>query len=187
MRVAPSRRALRLAALVAGLGAGLGGSHAAAAPSVPPAGARLSGQFAIAGQVTVASDIPGERVGQTVNRSWSFQSQCDVPQCPTATLIRARASATDTLTLRLQSPAYYVGSGSFYAAVGCGGRVYPRGALVPFTIAVRITAAAPLGSQDVTTSIRATYINRSRTNLTPCVSALGHDSARYQGTVTAAA
>jgi hypothetical protein len=33
----------------------------------------------------------------------------------------------------------------------------------------------------VATQISASYVNRSRQNLTPCVLVLGHDAARYTG------
>jgi hypothetical protein len=139
------------------------------------------------GRVTVADDIPGERAGQTVRRTWSLSSHCRAKQCPTATLTRKRSAGTDRITLKRRSPAYYVGSGHFYAPVRCGSHSYSHGALVPFTIAVRITAAVPFGPLAQATKVRATYLNRSRTNLTPCVSALGHDSARYTGALAGAA
>jgi len=170
-----------LPASLALLGGLAGPSAVAAAPSAPASNARLAGSFAMSGRVTVASDVPGERPGRAFHRSWAFSSQCGAAQCPTVTLRRDRAGGTDTLTLGRRSAAYYVGSGSFYAPVRCGSRIYPRGALVPFTIAVRITAATPFGSLALATDIRATYVNHARRNLTPCVAALGHDAARYLG------
>jgi hypothetical protein len=83
--------------------------------------------------------------------------------------------------LQLRSPGYYVGTGSFYAPLRCGRHVWPRGASVPFTITVRVTAAALAGSEVLATQIAATYTNRARFNRTPCVAAPSHDAATYVG------
>ena len=147
-----------------------------------PAGPRLEGLFVMAGRVSVATRIPGERVGQTVLRAWTFIAPCPAGTCISAVLVRTRGSggARDTLTLQRRNPGYYTGSGRFYAPLRCGTKTYPRGELVPFTIAVQVTAATP-GTSPTATRISATYTNRSRTNLTPCFSVLGHDAADYHG------
>jgi hypothetical protein len=99
--------------------------------------------------------------------------------------VRQRADGIDGLSLRRRGPGYYAGSGKFYAPVRCGNRTYPRGALVPFTIEVHITAAALVFGVDIATRVVASYSNSRRTNLTPCVSALGHDAASYHGHIVA--
>jgi hypothetical protein len=67
----------------------------------------------------------------------------------------------------------------FYAPLRCSGRIYPRGQEIPFRITVRVTAT----NGTAASAISATYVNRERTNLTPCIGVLGHDSARYVGLV----
>src|SRR5436305_9453069 len=145
-------------------------------PAPTPAAARLDGQFLLAGRVTVAAGVRGEHVGQRVRRTWTFTPGCPAGVCPTIVLVRARTAGSDSLVLSRRRPGYYVGTGSFYAPLRCGRRVYRRGAAVPFTITVRVTAAALAGTVVLATRIHATYTNRSRRNLTPCVGALGHDA-----------
>jgi hypothetical protein len=152
-------------------------------PSPAPATARLTGQFQLTGRITVASGVRGERPGQKVTRMWTFTPRCAAGACRTIALVRARAAGNDQLLLKRRSPGYYVGNGTFYAPMRCGHRIYKKGAAVPFTIAVRVTRAVLAGSLNVASTIRATYTNRSRQNLTPCFAVLGHDAAAYQGHV----
>jgi len=179
------RRAARLTALAA-----VGAVVAVAVPAGPAAGqssnpllatARLQGTFHLGGRLTVAAHVLGERVGQAITRNWSFSSFCDTGACPTVTLIRQRAGASDTLTLQRRSPGYYVGYGSFYAPLQCGPTTYSAGERVPFTITVRVTGAYVQNGSAVANNISATYGNGYRINLTPCVGVLGHDAAVYQG------
>ena len=114
-------------------------------------------------------------------RTWTFTPGCQVGVCKSVGLSRKRSGGTDNLTLRLRSPGYYVGNSTFFAPLRCGGRTYRKGASVPFTITVRVTAAALAGSAVEATRINATYTNRSRSNLTNCVAFLGHDAATYHG------
>ena len=175
----------------AGLGAlafGLPAAAVAVTPPTPtPATARLQGQFSLAGRVTVAKNIGGEHAGDNVARTWTFTPSCPTGVCQTIGLVRARAGGSDALVLSLSSPGYYVGSGSFYAPLRCGGRTWLRGATVPFTITVRVTGAVLAGSAVVASRISATYVNRSRSNRTPCVAVLGHDAASYHGHAVPAA
>jgi len=178
----PARSGRALAAIVGALAAAATLGALPASAVTAPAGPRLEGMFLMAGRVSVATRIPGERVGQTVLRTWTFIAPCPVGTCISAVLVRTRGSGggRDTLTLRRRNPGYYTGSGRFYAPLRCGIKTYPRGELVPFTITVRITSATP-GADPTATRINATYANRSRTNLTPCFSVLGHDAADYHG------
>jgi hypothetical protein len=76
----------------------------------------------------------------------------------------------------------YAGKGRFYAPLRCAGRIYRPGEAIPFRIRVSVTSTAPsAGGGAVASAIKATYINRSRMNLTPCIGLLGHDAARYTG------
>ena len=150
-------------------------------PRPTPGAARIVTNFVLDGRVTVADNIRGEHVGQRVTRIWTFTPTCATGACQTIKLVRTRAAGTDRVTLRRRAPGYYVGSGSFFAPLRCGSSTYAKGAAVPFTITVRVTAVTLFGSAVVATEISATYTNSSRTNLTPCVAALGHDAARYRG------
>jgi hypothetical protein len=176
--------------VLGGLALGVALSAAAAAPAAPAATdptlglARLAGQFELAGRVTVAVRIKGERAGQNVLRTWSFLPRCATGACAIVALVRERASGSDTVTLRRRSPGYYTGSGSFYAPLKCGRNTYRKGLLAPFTVTVTVTKALrdPTG-QLVATRVKATYTNRSRRNLTQCVALPGHDAASYHGHV----
>jgi hypothetical protein len=133
---------------------------------------QLQGTVQMTGTVTVAHNVRGEHVGDVVHRTWTFIPQCPTAPCPTVQLVRQRASGTDTLILHQTGPTTYAGAGLFEAPLRCSGRVYPSGQAVPFKITVRVTS---------TGQVSASYINRQRTNLTPCIGVLGHDSARYTG------
>ena len=179
---------MRRAVLIGGLlGAALpgGASAFAAAPTASPAPkpsqARLQGQFRMTGRVTSASNVSGVHVGDRVVRKWTFASTCASGPCSTVTLVRNRGRGNDQLTLKRRGAGYYTGNGSFYAPLRCGSRVYHRGALVPFTITVRITAASLSGTTVIATRVKGSYTNRSRKNLTPCVLEPGHDAAKYIG------
>jgi hypothetical protein len=154
-------------------------------PTATPGGARLQGTFLLAGKVTVADNIRGEHVGEMVLRAWTFTPRCAAGACRTVTLVRRRSSGSDRLLLSLRGPGYYVGSGSFYAPLRCGSRTYSKGEAAPFTITVRVTAAAISAGAIVATRVRASYMNRSRTNLTPCVAPPGDDAASYHGHLAA--
>jgi len=177
--------AARSAALAAGLMLVGGLGTAQAATPAPVASATLQGSFSLAGRITVAKNIPGERRGATVKRTWTFSPGCASGPCPTVGLLRNRASGIDRVTLAQVGPGVYVGNGVFDAPLRCGRRTYRPGERAPFTIRVHITAANVAGSGVVATRIDATYVNPSRTNLTPCVAFLGHDSARYHGYLAA--
>jgi hypothetical protein len=148
-----------------------------ASAQAPATDALLKGTFQMSGRVTVAANVRGERVGQVVTRTWTFTPQCATAPCATVQLVRGRATGTDTITLGQTPTGTYAGSGVFYAPLRCSGHIYPRGQEIPFRIAVRITAT----NGTTASAISATYVNRQRTNLTPCIGVLGHDSAHYTG------
>lgn len=152
---------------------------ASASAQTPAPAAQLEGTFQMSGKVTVAHNVRGERVGQLVQRTWTFTPECTVAPCADVGLVRSRATGSDALTLTLQhtAPETYAGAGVFYAPLRCAGRFYPRGQQIPFRITVRVTATTGTKA----TAIRATYVNTSRANLTPCIGVLGHDAARYVG------
>jgi hypothetical protein len=190
-----TRRATRLALVIGaawcgGVCAWLATAVAADAAPVDPilAVARLSGTFRLAGRITVASRVRGERVGQTFLRTWTFNPRCRSGACGTITLVRQRSGGHDTVTLRRRSPGYYTGSGSFYVPLGCGGTTYHHGELAAFSVTVRIDGARhDATGAAVATHVTATYNNSSRRNLTPCVDFPGRDAARYHGHLAVAA
>ena len=168
------RRALTALALAV-----LPATVTASASAQPTPLASLTGTFQMSGKVTVAHNVRGERAGQIVQRTWTFTPQCTVAPCASVRLVRGRATGADTVTLTLQKSATetYAGTGVFYAPLRCAGHVYRQGQQIPFRITVRVTAITGTKAS----AISATYVNRSRTNLTPCIGVLGHDSARYVG------
>ena len=150
---------------------------ASASTQTPTSDALLRGAFQMSGRVTVAANVKGERVGQVVTRTWTFTPECTTGPCAAVQLVRGRAAGSDTLTLQRTPTGTYTGAGLFYAALRCSGRIYPRGQEIPFQITVRITAT----NGTTASAISASYVNRVRTNLTPCIGVLGHDSAHYVG------
>lgn len=168
------RRALTALALAA-----VSAIATASAEAQPTTVADLTGTFQMSGKVTVARNVRGERAGQLVQRTWKFTPQCTVAPCASVRLVRSRATGGDTVTLTLQKSATetYAGDGVFYAPLRCMGRTYSQGEEIPFRITVRVTATTGTKAS----AISATYVNRSRLNLTPCIGVLGHDSARYVG------
>lgn len=175
------RRTLAIALVAAPAAGALASAAPAAAAAGPVGSARLQGRFQMAGRVTSASNVRGVHVGDRVARIWTFTPGCAVGACPTVTLARARGHGSDTVKLKRKGRGYYTGSSSFYAQLRCGSRVYTRGWLVPFRITVRITAAAASGGVVVATRLKASFLNRSRKNETPCVVPPGHDAAKYHG------
>lgn len=156
---------------------------AAPAQAQPPVSATLQGTFAMTGGVTVAQHVRQEHVGQRVSRSWTFTPACPSGPCTSVTLLRSRATGTDTLLLTESPSGVYSGSGTFYLPLSCAGHRYHHGERVPFTITVRRRTTAVVNGTVVVTAVSATYQNRYRRNLTPCVAVLGHDAASYSGTL----
>jgi hypothetical protein len=159
-----SRRLVAVLVLAATLGA--------APPAAAQPAPQLQGTVQMTGTLTVAKNVRGEHVGQVIQRTWTFTPLCPAAPCATVRLVRQRANGSDTLTLHQTAPATYAGAGRFYAPLKCTGRIYRPGQAVPFRITVHVTATGQLS---------ATYVNRSRLNLTPCIGVLGHDSAHYTG------
>jgi hypothetical protein len=157
----------------------------ASAPEGLTQTARLQGAFTATGTVINAVNVPGERRGQHVTRTWTFTPQCPTGACATVQLVRQRGATNhDTLLLHRQRPGYYKGTGSFTVPARCGRRVYPNGERAPYTITLTITAAVASGSSASATGFTATYRNPRRVGLTRCYTAPSYDSARYVGAPT---
>jgi hypothetical protein len=175
-------RRLAGAAAIAAAAVVTGAALAAGAIAQPPApGAQLQGTFQMTGTVTAARRVRGEHVGQVVHRTWTFTPQCPTAPCATVQLVRQRGAGADTLILEQTGPGSYAGAGQFSAPLKCAGRIYGAGEAIPFQIKVQITETGTTSAGTVATQISASYVNRSRQNLTPCVLVLGHDAARYTG------
>ena len=173
------RRAALLAALAAG---SVCAAPALAAPEGLTQTARLQGQFIATGTVLNAVNVPGERRGQRVTRTWAFVPLCPTGACATVRLTRQRgANGHDTLRLHRQRPGYYKGTGTFTVPVRCAGRVYRNGERARYTITLTVTSAVASGATAIASGFTATYRNPSRTGLTPCYSAPSYDSAHYVG------
>jgi hypothetical protein len=143
---------------------------------------RLEGGFSVNGRVTDAYNVRGEHRGDSVRRRWVFHSTCSSGPCRTVGLRRQRGSSgVDRLTLRRTRTGLYTGTGLFYQELVCNHHRYPHGGRVPFRITVRITGTRSVQSTHFATSIRATYVNTHRDNLTRCSGFLGHDAASYSG------
>jgi hypothetical protein len=153
---------------------------AAAAQSRAPS-ARLEGFFLLSGRVTAATNVRGEHVGERVRRIWAFKPLCATGACRRVELVRIRPSGRDTVILHRAAPGFYIGRGRFYAPLRCAKQIYGKGEAVPFNVTVRITAVKRVGASVSATHLRAFYANRSRRNLTPCVSAPAYDAAIYHG------
>jgi hypothetical protein len=161
----------------------LGASPGVAGAQPSQVQSRLAGTFQMTGRVTAARDVRGEHVGETVQRTWTFTPLCATGPCSQVRLFRGRANATDTLILNETSAGHYSGTGRFFAPLKCAGTVYSEGEEIPFGIKLTVTATTTAADGTVLAQqINATYVNKTRLNLTRCVIVLGHDSARYTGT-----
>jgi hypothetical protein len=167
--------------------AGLALIAAPSAQAAPPEGltqtARLQGAFSASGTVLSAVNVPSERRGQQVMRTWTFTPVCPAGACATVQLVRQRGETShDRVILRRQRPGYYKGTGSFIVPVVCGQRTFRNGERANYTITLTITSAVASGSTASATGFTATYRNPRRVGLTRCYTAPSYDSARYVGT-----
>lgn len=159
---------------------------APAAQSATPVDAHLQGTFAMKGTITRADNVKGEQKGDSIKRTWKFQSKCarDVPACKTVTLRRERsAHHVDKLVLTHDGTGSYSGKGKFYFALRCAGKTYDQGGEARVKIALKITRAATVKGEPFATKVTSEYSNPKRINHTPCGGDLGHDAASYTGTV----
>ena len=158
-------------------------ASAFAAPASAGQGARLEGTFAVRGVLTFVNNVYGEHRGQHVRRSWRFVPACASGPCRLVTLERRRSGrhVRDSVVLARRSDVVYRGTGHFWVALVCAGRVLPHGGLATETITVRVTRSAVVGATRLATAIRARYDNPRRVNRTRCPGGIGRDAARYAG------
>jgi hypothetical protein len=148
--------------------------------------ARLRGTFEMTGTISFAENVFGEHRGETVVRSWRFRPWCASGPCRAVTLYRKRSDQgiLNVVILRRRAPGVYVGEGRFWVALRCAGQVVLHGGLARERITVRVIRAQMIGNRRYATALRANYVNPSRTNLSRCPGAIGHDAAKYDGQLT---
>jgi hypothetical protein len=148
--------------------------------------ARVMGTFAMRARVTTAVNVLGERVGQRLTRRWVIVARgCNGSVCETLELGRQRGDNHHSkITLYRTGPGRYNGSGVFYAALSCYGKVYRHGSRVPYRITLTVAATTEVGGVTFARRITARYNNPSRANRTRCPLGPSHDAARYTGRLT---
>jgi hypothetical protein len=171
-------------AALAAVGLGAAGlALPAAARAAVPVDARVQGTFAMVARVTAAVNVRGEHRGQRLRRRWEITPlNCRGSVCDRLQLSRQRSGhRVDRVTLRRVGRGRYAGSGVFYVALRCSGRVYSRGSRVPYRITITVTGTTEVQQISFARRIRATYVNRRRSDATPCPLGASHDAARYIG------
>ena len=156
-----------------------------ASPDARAAGidARVTGPFTMGARVTKAVNVRGEHVGQRLTRKWVIvPRQCLGSICQTLELDRQRSANQHTrITLHRTGPGDYSGTGVFYVALSCFGRVHRYGGRAPYKITLKVVAATEIGGVMFAQRISASYVNRSRTDATRCPLGPSHDAAEYTG------
>jgi PKD repeat protein len=150
------------------------------------ADARVVGTFSMRAKVTTAVDVLDEYPGEMLTRRWSIRERdCVGNVCRVLKLDRERGEELHSrVLLRRVGPGRYSGHGVFYSALSCRDKVYPRGARVPYEITLTIAGTRKVDGVRFARRIRATYLNASRRDSTPCPLGPSHDSARYTGNDT---
>jgi PKD repeat protein len=161
--------------------------HAASSPPVAP-DARVTGTFEMLARVTVAKNVRGEHVGQSLRRRWLISPQsCSGNICQALDLNRERSAGIDeSLALHRVAAGTYTGSGSFYVALSCKHKTYPHGSRAPYRITLTVSSAVSVQGIAFARGITATYQNSKRSDSTKCVLGPSHDAARYTGNATSA-
>jgi hypothetical protein len=148
--------------------------------------ARVMGTFTMRARVTTAVNVLGEHVGQRLTRRWVIVARgCNGSVCETLELRRQRGdNRRSKITLHRTAPGRYRGSGVFYAALSCYGKVYRHGSRVPYRITLTVAATTEVGGVTFARRITARYDNPSRANRTRCPLGPSHDAAHYRGRLT---
>ncbi len=172
-----------LAGAIAAPGAAARSRPSSPARSVPVVDARVVGTFAMSATVTVAVHVRGERVGQRLARTWTIVPRgCQGSVCQLLALDRVRGGGQhDQLTLQRVGSGRYVGSGVFYVALSCLGRIDPYGSRVPYRITLTVRGATIVQGIRFAQRIAATYVNPRRSDRTRCPIGPSHDAASYLG------
>ena len=148
--------------------------------------ARLGGTFKMLGKLTYVRHVYGEHRGQHVQRTWIFLPHCATGVCNRVTLVRGRSDQKirDVVVLKRRHQNRYVGTGHFWIALNCAGKLIPHGGRATEKITVRVTRTQVIGTTPFASGIKSTYQNPKRVNLTACPGGIGQDAATYRGTLT---
>lgn len=148
--------------------------------------ARLGGTFTMVGKLTYVRNVYGERRGQRLQRTWIFLPHCATGVCNRVTLVRRRSGQKirDVVVLKRRHQNQYIGTGHFWIALKCAGKVIPQGGRATEKITVRVTRAQMIGGTLFAAAITAAYQNPNRVNLTACPGGIGQDAATYSGKLT---
>ncbi|MHB8659906.1 MAG: PKD domain-containing protein [Solirubrobacteraceae bacterium] len=185
--IAPRLARILIVAVLAAVIAGVGGSARAAglvrAQSSRVVDARVLGSFAMVARVTVATNVPGERVGERLRRRWTiFPERCAQSTCRLLRLDRQRSAGRHArVTLHRVGVGRYEGRGSFYVGLRCLGRTYRYGSRVPYRITLTVRGTTKVQGIAFARWITASYSNPSRSDTTPCPLGPSRDAARYSG------
>jgi hypothetical protein len=103
-------------------------------------------------------------------------------------LVRHRSGGRRlTIVLHRHRNGAYHGRGRFYVRLRCRRRIYRHGASVPYVITLRAITTVAFGPIRLATTIRGSYFNGARRDLTPCPLGPSHDAALYRGALVAPA
>ena len=151
----------------------------------PVGDAVVRGTFEMSGVITAAVNIPGERPGEHVRRTWTIHPVgCVGSACGRLLVVRNRGAVQNSyVVLRRVGPGSYQGSGVFWVGLRCLGRSYRLGSRVPYTIELEVTQRRLIGSVQYATRVYATYTNLSRSDGTPCPLGAASDAASYSGSL----
>jgi PKD repeat protein len=158
-----------------------------AEPAPASVDARVISAFVMHGRIVAAVRVAGEHPGEAITRHWTFAGRsCAGSVCRQLSLRRERsAHRFDRLTLGRVGVGRYAGSGRFFAALRCQGRLYRRGEVVPYGITVDVSQAVAIQGVQFARRLTATYTNRRRTDRTRCPIGPSHDAATYAGVTSA--
>jgi PKD repeat protein len=150
--------------------------------------ARVVGTFSMRAKITTAVDVLGEYPGEVLARRWLIKERdCVDNVCRVLKLDRERGQDLNSrVLLRRVGRGRYAGRGVFYSALSCRDRVYPRGSRAPYEIRLTIAGTRLIDGVRFAKRIRATYVNMSRGDSTPCPLGPSHDAATYTGRAVSA-
>ena len=173
-------------AVIVAIGAGVTIAAARPGPPYSVGDALVKGTFVMRGVITHAVNVPGERPGEQVRRTWAIRSvACADGACSRLQVVRDRGSVQGSYVLLWRvAPGSYQGSGAFWVGLRCLGRRYSLGSRAPYTIDLQVTQRRLIGSIWYATRVHATYTNLSRTDATPCPLGGASDAASYSGKLT---
>ena len=110
--------------------------------TVSPRRARLQGTFTVTGVVTQAVNVPGERRGEHVTRTWTFVRRARPAPARRCSCLRQRGRAATTRSAAPPAAGLLHRRTGLHRPGALPRPRLPQGERVPFTITLHITAAA---------------------------------------------